>query len=655
VAVSLLFAPGLALALALRLRGWTAVGGAPLLSMALLLVAMVVAITLGLRWTPLTAGCTAAVVLAVVAGGAAWQARRHPVQPADHGARPPDRLWSALAAVGALTGAGLGALTVHRGTGGFREPNQGFDALFHVNLVELIARSGDVSPGVSGTLNGYPAGTSVYPDAFHALASLVAQLHGGSLVGINALMACVPAVAGVGLVALLRSMDLVRPAAVAPVVLAATTGYPTDPTWHGPIWVFVFGIAFVPAFLVLLRHALAHRTVPAVVVLGLAAAALAMVHPSAALAAALFAFFLVLSRWVSRPGLLRGDLLLLAPAAVLAAVVVVPLIGKAIVDSGGGTVVDWPVAQTPGEALGELATYNYETTYPQLWLAVPALLGLAVGWRYRALRWWYGGTVLFAVLCVAAASYEGRLVQVLTGPWWNDRFRFAALVFLALAVFCAVGLVHLADLLAAGVRAVLARRGGHRSPRPSAVAVVSLLVVVLLLGVLSKGFYTGRNEERLRIAYVPQGGGTVAPNDRAAFAVLKELTGDRPVLNDPNDGSAWMWPLAGIRPVFGAALTTPVTPPLPRDRQLLIDRLNCLDSDQEVRDAIAGLGVRYVYSSATTIVGPPTENLGFLDLSEVRSLRLVYELEGAAVYEIDPVPLDRSGDRSGDGGPCLGG
>jgi hypothetical protein len=179
--------------------------------------------------------------------------------------------------------------------------------------------------------------------------------------------------------------------------------------------------------------------------------------------------------------------------------------------------------------------------------------------------------------------------------------------------------------------------------------------VVLLLGVLSKGFYTGRNEERLQIAYVPQGGGTVAPNDRAAFAVLKELTGDRPVLNDPNDGSAWMWPLAGIRPVFGAALTTPVTPPLPRDRQVLIDRLNCLDSDQEVRDAIAGLGVRYVYSSATTIVGPPTENLGFLDLSEVRSLRLVYELEGAAVYEIDPVPLDRSGDRSGDGGPCLGG
>jgi hypothetical protein len=65
--------------------------------------------------------------------------------------------------------------------------------------------------------------------------------------------------------------------------------------------------------------------------------------------------------------------------------------------------------------------------------------------------------------------------------------------------------------------------------------------------------------------------------------------------------------------------------------------------------------VRYVYSSATTIVGPPTENLGFLDLSQVRSLRLVYELEGAAVYEIAPVPLEQSGSRSGDGGPCLGG
>jgi hypothetical protein len=158
--------------------------------------------------------------------------------------------------------------------------------------------------------------------------------------------------------------------------------------------------------------------------------------------------------------------------------------------------------------------------------------------------------------------------------------------------------------------------------------------------VLSQGFYVDKNVARLEIAYVPGGGGSVAPADRAAFAYLREVAGDGPVLNDPNDGSPWMWSLAGVRPVFGAALTDPVSPPLPEARQLLIDGLNCLDSDEDVRRAVDELGVRYVYSSATTIVGPPTTNRGFLDLSQVQSLDPVYDHDGAVVYAIDLAPLE---------------
>jgi uncharacterized protein DUF6541 len=646
-----LVVPGLLLALALRIRGWTAVGAAPLLTFALLVIAIVATTALDLRWTLPAAGGIAAVAVLVAAAGATWQARRRPSRPRvapsgvdeDRGTDPDgrDHLWSALAAVGLVGGAVIGFLVSVRGTGGLREPNQGFDALFHVNLVETITRYGDVSPGVAGTLNGYPKGTSVYPDAFHAMASLVSQAHGTSVTSINALVACIPLLAGLGLVALLRSMGLVREATVVPIVVAATTGYPTDLSWRGPVWVFVFGITFVPAFLVVLRYTLAHRSVPAVLLLGLSAAGLAMIHPSAALSAAVFAFFLLAWRWLGRPADALRDLLVLGPAAVLAAVLVLPLIGKALVDSGGGTVVDWPVAQSAGEALGELALYNYDTTYPQIWLALPALLGVAVGWRTRSLRWWYAGTGAFVVLCILAASYEGRLVQLLTGPWWNDRFRFMGVAFLGLSVCCAVGLVFLGDLLGRAVsRAATLRRPDRPGPSRGVVTVGGLVVVVLLLGLFSKGFYVDRNEERFRIAYVPTGGGTVNPGDLRAFAELDRLAGDELVLNDPNDGSAWMWSLAGVRPVFGAALTVPVTPPLPPSRQVLIDSLNCLDSDEDVRRAVADLGVRYVYSSATTIVGPPTWNVGFLDLSAVESLRPVYDRDGATIYEIDPVPLE---------------
>jgi len=175
--------------------------------------------------------------------------------------------------------------------------------------------------------------------------------------------------------------------------------------------------------------------------------------------------------------------------------------------------------------------------------------------------------------------------------------------------------------------------------RPTVPAAAGLLLVLVLLGVLSQGFYVDKNVQRLEIAYVPGGGGSVAPADRDAFAFLRQVAGDGPVLNDPNDGSPWMWSLAGVRPVFGAALTDPVSPPLPESRQLLVDGLNCLDSDQDVRRAVEDLGVRYVYSSNTTITGPPTTNQGFLDLADVASLKPVYDRDGAVVYEIDLTPL----------------
>ncbi|MCV2488567.1 hypothetical protein OF117_04255 [Geodermatophilus sp. YIM 151500] len=677
-AVLLLFVPGSLVGIAVGLRGWVAAAAAPLLTCAAVLVAIVVTGLLGVRWSPVALAAVT-VVLAVAARALAHRAtvRRAPAGRTDgrrgrhspaagapdarvqragapdarvQRAGAPDaedartaHTWSLLAVLGTLTGAVVGFLTIVGGTDGLAAPNQGFDALFHVNMVETITRSGEAGPGVASAINGYAEGVSVYPDAFHALASLVAQIGAGTLPAINGLMACLPLVGGVGLVALLRSLGLVREAAVAPVVLAATSGYPVDLVWRGPIWVFVFGITLVPAFLVLLRWSLGERTPAAVAVVGLAAAGLALVHPSAALAAGVFAACLVLPRWLPDRRRVRLDLAVLAPAAVLAGLLALPLIGKAVLAAEGGTVVDWPVAQSVGEAVGELLLYNYENEYPQTWLAVPALAGLVLGWRQAALRWWYTATGIFFVLCVLAAAFDGPLVQALTAPWWNDRYRFEGLVFLGLAVSAAVGLVAAGRGIGGLLRAGVDRWDG-RAGRPEAFRVVGTVLAVVVLGVLSGGYYVEENREQLATAYGPDVGGSVGPADRRAFEELAELAGDGPVLNDPNDGSAWMWALAGVRPVFGQALTFPVKPPLPEERQLLVDELNCLDSDEDVRRAIEELGVRYVYQSNATIIAGPTPSVGFRDLDGVDSLRPVFEYRGAAIYEIDPVPLQERPD-----------
>jgi hypothetical protein len=649
VAALLLVGPGSLLAFAAGLRGWAAAGAGPVLTFGALVLAVVTATLLDLRWSPVTAGLLGLLVL-VVTAAVSFVLRRRAGRTGEAGVATPsgppdtDRTWSWAAVVGVSVAAVVGALAVFRGTDQLRAPNQGFDALFHVNVVQTILDLGDVSPSVTGTLNGYPQGGSVYPDALHAMAALIAGLHGTSVTAINAMMACIPLLLGLGLVALLRSLGLHREAVVAPLLLVATSGYPFDLIWRGPIWVYAFGISLIPSFLVLLSETLRQRRVLVTVALGCAAGGLALVHPSAALSGAVFAAFLVGQRWVTQRATFRGDIIVLVGAGVLAALVALPLIGRAVVDAGGGTIVDWPVVQTPGEALGGLLFFNYENGYPQLWLAVLGVWGIAALGRHRQLVWWGLSTLTFALLCTMAAAYEGRAVQLLTGPWWNDRFRFEGLAFLGLSVFCALGLVALADLGARAVDALRRRSRGAATDERRPGGIVAVVAVTAVVGVLTGGLYVQQNVDRLRLAYGIGVGGSVTAADLAAYDVLSDIADGGPVLNDPNDGSAWMWALADVRPVFGAALTVPVNPPLPPAREVLVDGLNCLDSSAEVRKSVQDLGVRYVFVASGTILGGPTPTRGFHGLADVRSLRPVYSEDGATIYAVHlTAPLSEPG------------
>ncbi|SHN85079.1 hypothetical protein SAMN05660350_03702 [Geodermatophilus obscurus] len=643
----MLVTPGLLLAVAAGIRGWSALGAAPVFTSALFLVAMLVSSVTGLRWTPANAAwATAPVILLVLLVLIVGRRRRGGPPPVEGGGSSSEDLaWSLATAAGLVLATGIAWWTVVGGTDGLQDPNQGFDALFHVNAVQVITSTGEVHPAVTGEVNGYLAGTSSYPDAFHALASLVAQLGGGTVPAINALVACIVLIAGLGLVALLRCVGLVREAVFAPAILAATTGYPTDLIWRGPIWVFAFGIAVVPSFLAVLLIAVDRRRPLLTLLLGGSAAGLALIHPSAALSAGIFAVSFVAARWWADRSRVARDLVVLVPAGVLAAAVILPLIGQAVLNTGGGTAVDWPVAQTPGEAIGELLSYNYENSFPQVWLAVPALIGLVVGLRRAAMRWWLVGGLAFVGLCAMAAAYDNRLTELVTAPWWNDRYRFEGLVFLSLSVAGAIGVVWLGDQLTGVLRAVpglrerLTRTAGGPRDRGPVLGAAAALGGLLVLGVLTDGFYVSQNQSHLDRAYGYGVGGSVSEADLPAFRELRRLAGDGPVLNDPNDGSAWMWTLAGVRPVFGAATSLPLAPTMPAARRLVLEGLNCLDHDADVRDAVEELGVRYVYSSEETITVWPTPIIGFRDLGGVESLVPVYQRDGATIYRIDLSPL----------------
>jgi multidrug transporter EmrE-like cation transporter len=644
-----LLVPGLLLALVVRVPLVVAVGSSPVLTFGLVAVLSRVASAVGLDWAPVTflAGTVVTAVLLLVlrllvrsprAARLAWSSfpdRAERPAPAGGAAAP----WVVLGTT--AIGAAVGTFAAVWGMGGLHGINQGFDAIFHVNAVTLISESGSADPASVGAVNHFEYGSSYYPDAFHALAALVADSGADPVPATNALVALVPAVLAAGLAALLWRSGLPRHAAVVPLVAVSIAAFPFDLMWRGPIWPFALGVALIPSFLALLTSAFEDRRRGLAALVSLAAAGLLLVHPSAALGAGVFALAFFGQRWVADRTAFRRDVLPLLVVALVAVVLALPAVVTAVANSGYGVTYDWQAVQTAGTAVGDLLLFNYDAPLPQLWLFGLLVAGVVGLRRLRAVGWWVAVGAFFVVLLVMAASYEGPLVALLTGPWWNDRFRFEGLSMLGIAVVCTHGVVVLADAVLAGVRRLSRARearppAGDRSLR----GWLAVGAVVAVFALLSQGLYADYNRSRMAQQYAMGTGGSVTPPELAAFDALAGMVEPgETVMNDPSDGSARMWALKGIRPMFGQAVLSPIRAPLEDDQQVVLDRFRCLDSNQAVRDVVDEYDVRHVIIGTGWIIPSMHRAEGLEALEQSKSLRLVYDAGDVRIYEVDLQPL----------------
>lgn len=634
------FVPGLLVGFAARLPLFLSVTAAPVITFGLVSLGSQVVQLFGLPWTVWSFAVVTlviAVLVAAVAQAAPRLRQRWLTWPAAKDGRSvpgpvwrtrPDVLLLVVAAAASVLAAGV----MVAGMGGLEGINQEFDVLFHVNAIALISESHNADPAAVGAVNHYAVGTTSYPVAFHALGALVADLGFPAVVAANTLVALVPTVLVFGLTGLLWQVGLRRQALAVPLVAIGIAQFPTDLLWRGPLWPFALGVAMIPGFMALLSRAFEQGARNAALATALGAAGLLAVHPSAALGAAIFAAAFFLQRWFTRRAAFRADLLPLAAVVVATILLALPAVLTALANSKYGAAYDWPAVQTPGWAIGELVTFNYFAATPQVWLFAFLVVGVVAIRRLSRFGWWFAASAVFAVLMVMAAAYEGTVVQVLTGPWWNDRFRFVALATLGLAVLCAHGVVVIAEW---GVR-MLGRLGQWRpSLARTATPAAAILVVLAVFGLVSQGFYASYNDSRLGMKFDLGTGGSVTEDDLAAFEYLASVSKPgETVMNDPGDGSAWMWALEGIRPMFGQAILDPPVPPLEPDQDVALYDFNCIDSSTAVRDVVARYNIRHVFVSQSFIFPQMYRSEGMRSLFASHSLRLAYANPGAQVYEV---------------------
>lgn len=451
VLVALYAVIGGGLAWLIGLRGLWAVAAAPAFAITVIGGASVLAGWFGWAWSVIP--CLAlTVVIGVVIGLIRRRAELRQTS------RPYFSPWWTLAAV--LGAATVIAVQTTAVIGESSAISQTFDNVFHLNAIRYILDTSAASPLELGQMTSPNGGVPFYPSAWHATAAIVAQLSGASIpVVVNAQTVVIAALVWpVGAMVLARTLAGSTAAVTvsAAIISASVPMFPLLPMDYGVLYPFQLALATVPVAVAATASALgigagARDIAPgwwALVVLG-AIPGVALAHPGGFVAWLAFSVPIVMVFAVRvwrarrtalvRTGVVVGTLAYLGVGLILLKILRPPLPTRL-----------WPTALTPSAAA--LETLQVSMFYGAI--ALPLALAVVAGivWAVRertdaaivSVALWLVGAVLFIVVI---ASPFGTLRDALTGSWYNNWPRLAAVFGIALVPVAALGLARTVEAL----------------------------------------------------------------------------------------------------------------------------------------------------------------------------------------------------------------
>ena len=620
---------GWSLALLLGMRGLWAAATAPVFATTVIGVGSTIAGWLGARWSLLPAFATA-VVIAVGIVIVRRATRTHST------VRFPARWRWWTIGVLAVTGLAIALLVVRV----LQSPDaisQSFDNIFHLNAIRYIVDTGIASPLEIGQMTSPSGGLPFYPAAWHATVALVVQLSGvGIPLAINAMSLTTAAVIWpLGVLVLSRVMLGSAPSVMVGtgIVAAAVPAFPLLPMDFGVLYPYQLSLAALPVALAATAGLLgigrsARQLAPgwwALAVVG-ALPGLALAHPGGfvgwlALTVPMVVVFGVrlwrtATRRSHRTWIAVGAAGYLAIGVLLLRALRPPLATR-----------QWPTETGIGDALWRVMSVTL--FYPAgAWLVGIAILaGLYWIVRERSAEvivvasFWLIGALLF----IAAISFPwGTLRDALTGSWYNNWPRLAALLALALVPLAALGIARTADVVAL----LLRRRGVSGVARLSA-AIVSALVVFLAFHVQA----TPRAQDWASDVYGYQKGTYLLTADE--FALLERLDesvpADAVIAGSAYTGAGLAYAIADRRVLMPHALME-----VSDDLELINEHLADAVTMPKVCEAIDALNVDYVLDFGTQEVHEGDSNPlpGVEDLQDSPAVRLIDSEGDARLYEV---------------------
>lgn len=486
-----------------------------------------------------------------------------------------------------------------------------FDNANTLSMIRSMMNSDHYGPILSSNYLDSPSldsGVSYYPGVLHSISALLAKM-----------TSCEPPVAlnvttFVSLCSLLplsvysliescfpNKKGVVLCGAFAPLAFAA---FPWNLITFGPLLTNLFSLTLVPAFIAVLLLALEadgpEDRVSLWFGVGLTGVALGLAHPGALFSAGVIAVPLIVKEacsFAKKKGANRVGTMLVAMACVSVAAAIwwlcynLPPLRPTVSYT-------WPAFMNLSEAFSKLITLAFSDYPAQLVNALVVFIGASCIVRRGEDSGWLIVSALLAsfLYCVDVTS-DGTPKQLLCGFWYTDSRRVAAIAVIPLMPIFAYGLARIGELCSG-----FARRQGDTAVSPVCYGACAVLLVAFSVYAPSlevRGSFTLESAmgsvrgtlESLNGIRSNSSVKTMLDGEEVESGVaIKEIVGDDIVLNNPMDGSSFLYGLDDVRVFYRSTSTQEPG----EQNQALRCRINDYASDVDVRDKAVNACVKYV-------------------------------------------------------------
>ena len=629
----LLITPGAVVAVAARLPVPIALAVGPALTYGVVGAATIPYDAVGIPWNVWTA-LFATAVIGIVAAGLRKVLSRF----ADRDAERLAVTWrpAAVVAGGVVLGALLIGVAAVSGMPHWQSIPSNWDSVWHANTIRFILETGQASSTHMGELRNVETRDALYyPSVFHALAAVLSQVTGAAPTTAYTLSSVAASVWLFPTSAAILTWLIQRPyatvertagcAAAAAALSASFTAIPyVEFDTASMANLAAYGVAVPTAALVISAVRVRDRIPLAV----LALIGVFSVHTTGGaivviLVAGWWAFDAL---WRPVRGRLK-DFAVLAVTGVVALAALLPqflgILALAEIIVGHAFVTGEGRKRALARAL--LQHTRHLNDFPIQWvLLVLAAVGAVMLLRKRI--WWpLAVWLLLVAATLHSAAPFGTIVGALVGKFadlfYSDPRRISAVIAMVLAPLAGIALFTLASWVGGRLRRAV--------PRPVP-AMATAIVLAAVVAVGCAWHYFPRNRYLLGQKYDSV---MINQKDLDAFAYLANLPGARDTLigNANVDGTAWMYAVAGLRPLW-THYDYPQQQGPGDNRFIIWARADQADFDPTVGEAVRKLDIRYVLTS-TPVVGGFVMPDGLVSLEQSRSWAKIYDNGEARIYE----------------------